>query len=117
MEDIIWNRACLHSGGTSPLEGDLALADLLQAHGMVMNGGVVHALESLDAQARSRAAAAFRYFGLPCGAEVFTQDWDETGETEERLDRMYEAAIPDDQAIEHAFRSKLATCPEAFAPI
>lgn len=117
MEEIIWNRACLDFGGISPAEGDRALAVLLQAHGTVMNGGIVHALGSLSTRELSEAMAAFRYFGLPQAAEVLAQEWDDTEETEERLDRMYEAAVPDDGTIERAFSSKLATCPEAFAPV
>ena len=59
----IWNRAC----GEAPLrtrEGDRALTDLLQWHGYIMNGGVLHAVELLSASELSNAAAAYGYFGL-----------------------------------------------------
>ena len=36
--DKVWNRAALESGRENPLPGDVALADLLQAHGMITNG-------------------------------------------------------------------------------
>jgi hypothetical protein len=88
MEDIIWNRACLDSGGPSPGKGDRALVALLRAHGLVMNGGVVHALASLSAEERSEAIAGFRYFGLLQAAEALSQAWDDSEESEERLDRM-----------------------------
>ena len=48
LADQIWNRAALESGGPAAREGDRALAALLLAHGMVMNGGVGHALEVLS---------------------------------------------------------------------
>jgi hypothetical protein len=44
--DKVWNRATLQSGGAAPKSGDRALAVLLLVHGLVMNGGVHHALES-----------------------------------------------------------------------
>ena len=45
----VWNRAALDAGGEAPLQGDAALAALLALHGMIMNGGIDHALEALDA--------------------------------------------------------------------
>lgn len=116
MEDAIWNRACLDFGGPSPAEGDRALAALLLAHGRVMNGGVIHALESLSAEELSEAVAGFRYFGLQQAAEVLAQPWDDSEECEDRLERMYEAAIPNDAIIELVFRAKLTDWPSAFAP-
>jgi hypothetical protein len=58
----VWNRAALEEGGRAPREGDRALAALLLAHGMVMNGGVQHATEALSADEMAAAAAGFRYF-------------------------------------------------------
>jgi hypothetical protein len=48
--DRVWNRAALDAGGSPPREGDRALAALLLAHGMIMNGGVDHAVEALSAE-------------------------------------------------------------------
>jgi hypothetical protein len=39
--DEVWNRAALEGGGPEPREGDVALATLLRAHGLAMNGGVL----------------------------------------------------------------------------
>ena len=61
--DIIWNRACLQD--VAGLEvGDRALAAMILAHGLVMNGGVLHAVEALDADQLAAAKEGFRYFGL-----------------------------------------------------
>ena len=112
----IWNRACLESGGSSPADGDKALASLLLAHGFAINGGVVHALECLSQSELAAAVAGFNYFGLAGAAHVFQQLPDDTVETEERLNRLYWAAVPNDETLAHAFRVKLLASPEAFAP-
>ena len=116
-QDQIWNRACLESGGASPAVGDQALASLLVAHGLAMNGGVAHALDCLSEEEVSAAIAGFNYFGLSAASNVFQQVPDDSEETEERLNRMYLEAVPSDDTIAHAFRIKLLTSPEAFAPV
>jgi hypothetical protein len=116
-EDQIWNRACLESGGASPAAGDQALAALLLAHNLAMNGGVVHALECLSAPEVSAAIAGFNYFGLLGASQVFQLAPDDSEETEERFNQMYWAAVPGDETINTAFRIKFLSSPEAFAPI
>lgn len=113
----IWSRAALEAGGEAPREGDSALASLLQAHGLVMNGGVVHAQESLGQAKLADAVAGFRYFGLSVVAEVLSHPPDDSEETEERLNAAYWKAVPDDSILAHAFRVKLLQFPEAFAPV
>ncbi|MDH5821965.1 hypothetical protein QFW77_03015, partial [Luteimonas sp. RD2P54] len=115
-QDQIWNRACLESGGPSPAAGNKALASLLLAHGLAMNGGVVHALECLSQPEVDSAVAGFNYFGLAEAARVFQQPPDDTDETEERLNQLYWVAVPSDETLAHAFRVKLLASPEAFAP-
>jgi len=105
-QDQIWNRACLESGGASPGVGDQALASLLLAHGLAMNGGVVHALECLSGSELSAAIAGFNYFGLSAPSHVFQQAADDSEDTEERFNQMYWAAIPSEETIAHAFRIK-----------
>ena len=46
--DMIWNWAC-GEGPLRSLPGDRALADLLRANGLAMNGGVLHAIGCLTA--------------------------------------------------------------------
>lgn len=115
-QDQIWNRACLESGGSSPAAGDRALASLLRAHGFAMNGGVIHALECLSHSEIAAAIAGFNFFGLIDAANVFEQPLDDSRETEERLNLMYLAAVPNDDALVYAFRTKLVSSPGAFAP-
>lgn len=82
-----------------------------------MNGGVVHAIGCLSQFELAAAVAGFNYFGLAEAAHVFQQLPDDTEETEERLNQLYWAAVPDDETLAHAFRVKLLASPEAFAPI
>ena len=96
-QDKIWNRACLESGGPSPAAGDQALASLLLAHGLAMNGGVVHALECLSQAELAAAVAGFDYFDLAEASRVFQQCPDETEETELRLNQLYWATVPSDR--------------------
>lgn len=62
--DRIWNRATLEKGGSTPRVGDSALAVLLQVHGVIMNGGVLHAIEVFSDEELDRARDGFRFFGL-----------------------------------------------------
>ena len=113
----IWNRACLESGGATPGAGDVALASLLLAHGLAMNGGVAHAIECLSKPELAAAIAGFNYFGLTDASRVFGERPDDSEDSEERLDMMYRAAVPSEQTLTHAFRVKLISTPSAFAPI
>jgi hypothetical protein len=82
----VWNRAALTAGGPVPCEGDRALADLLFAHGLVMNGGVDHLVEVASVERIAAAVRGFRFYGLdevaslledvargPCDLEEATQ--------------------------------------------
>ena len=113
----IWNRASLESGGATPAAGDIALASLLLAHGLAMNGGVAHAIESLSQAEIAAAIDGFNYFGLTDASHVFEQRPDDSEDVEERLNMMYRTAVPNDQILAHAFRVKLISTPSAFAPI
>jgi hypothetical protein len=113
-QDEIWNRACLEGGGPNPSEGDSALSSLLQVHSLVMNGGVLHALESLAPEDVARAIAGYRYFELSKAAEVLAQVYENNEEAEKASNAAYWHAIPGDETIQHAFRIKLLACPDAF---
>jgi hypothetical protein len=69
-QDLIWNRATLKSGGSVRCAGDTALAALLLAHGLIMNGGVEHALECMSQSELLAALAGYRYFGLERAAQA-----------------------------------------------
>ncbi len=115
LQVVIWNRAALEAGGSDPREGDTALSALLLLHGMVMNGGVDHALEALnEAQYRS-AVEGFRYFGLEEAAAVLEEAKDATELQLEQYTVQYGAIVPDDSTLTHAFQLKLLSSPQDFA--
>jgi hypothetical protein len=111
----IWNRSALENGGSAARAGDHALAAMLLLHGMVMNGGIAHALESLSAEEYQSGVAAFRYFGLLRVASIL-----ERGSAKRdlgELEPQYGALVPDDTTLVQAFESRLHETPDAFAPI
>ena len=55
------------------LPGDRALTDLLRAHGLVMNDGVLHAVECLTAFELSDAESGFRFYGLEAAAFLLSR--------------------------------------------
>lgn len=112
----IWNRAATESGGSNPAPGDCALAAVLLAHGAVMNGGVAHANEVLSPEELAAAISGFNYFGIPAAAHVLALPLADTEEASEMADQAYWQAVPSDATLTHAFRIKLLSYPEAFAP-
>lgn len=113
VEVRVWNRAALESGGAEPREGDRALAALLLAHGLVMNGGVHHAVEVLSEDEIRAAISGFGFFSLAAVGRLF-----EEAKTldEEAANQRYWALIPDDEAIDRRFRVVFLSSPDAFAP-
>src|ERR1700752_256400 len=106
--DRIWNRAC----GEDPLRslpGDRALADLLRAHGLAMNGGGLHAVECLTVSELSDANDGYRFYGLDEVASLLSRARGlfEVGEGLEshelQLDRQYAALIPSDSTLVERF--------------
>ena len=69
--DRVWNRAAPEAGGATPGPGDRALASVLFLHGLVMNGGVHHALECMQPEELRAAADAYAFFGLDDVAAFF----------------------------------------------
>ncbi len=120
--DIIWNRAC----GEVPLRslpGDRALADLLRAHGLAMNGGVLHAVEWLAAQELTDAEAGYRFYGLAEVASLLSRARKliETGDDlechEQQLDRQYAVLIPSDSSLVECIEMRLRANRMDFAPL
>lgn len=120
--DRIWNRAC----GEDPLRalpGDRALADLLCAHNLAMNGGVLHAVECLTIEQRLAAEAGYRYFGfeevasfLSHAQEIF-ETTDDLESYEQKLDVEYGHIIPSDTTLVDRFKLRLKSYPLDFAPL
>ena len=105
--DLIWNRAAMEDGGSNPSAGDRALASLLYAHGLAMNGGVLHAAECLESSELSAAQSGYRYFDLSPVADLLSRaraafDADDELESQEPLlDLEYATLIPDDSFLVH----------------
>jgi hypothetical protein len=120
--DRIWNRAC----GNDPLRtlpGDRALADLLRAHNLAMNGGVLHAVECLSASELSDAESGYRFYGLDAAASLLLRaktnlDTDEDLEFYEgRLDGEYANIIPNDTSLNRAFERHFQDNPSDYSPL
>lgn len=116
-EIAVWNRAALQSGGQSPREGDRALSALLLVHGLVMNGGVLHAVEVVSEAELRASCAGFRYFEFAEVADLLEAARDEewTDESEERFNGAY-GKLVDDRAIGDSFRRHVVSNPEMYAP-
>ena len=119
--DRIWNRAALERGGPSPRAGDRALAALLLVHGLVMNGGVLHAIEHLSSREVNEALDGFRFFDLHGPAEVLAQALATdvaacSDETELALDAVYGSQVPNDDTIVKCFEAHFRVHPESYAP-
>lgn len=120
--DMIWNRAC----GEDPLRthsGDRALTDLLLAHNLAMNGGVLHAVECLTPDELSDAEAGYRFYGFDAVASLLSHartllETDDSLEFHEsQLDRRYAEVIPDDTSLLESFKEHLRTNPSEYAPL
>src|SRR5262245_30258179 len=121
--DRVWNRAALEAGGATPGPGDRALASLLFLHGLVMNGGVHHALECMQPEELRAAADAYAFFGLDDVAAFFRgaahdpmlSSWSD--DTEIEADRRYAHMIPNDSHLFARFADMFRGRPDQFAPI
>ncbi len=82
----IWNRACDDWQLRNPAVGDHALAAMLLAHGHVMNGGVLHAVELMDEAQLAAAKAGYRFFGVELVSDLFSR-------TKDALDRGTAAPV------------------------
>ena len=120
--DMIWNRAC----GGDPLRslpGDGALADLLRAHRLAMNGGVLHAVECLTANELSDAKAGYRFYGfdevasLLSRARTIFETRADLESHEQQLDRHYAAMIPSDSSLVERFEKRFKSHPSEYAPL
>lgn len=54
----------MDDGGANPSAGDNALASLLYTHGLVMNGGVLHAIECCTDTELDAALDGYRFFSF-----------------------------------------------------
>jgi len=119
----VWNRAALEAGGATPGPGDRALASLLFLHGLVMNGGVHHALECVQPEELRAAADGYAFFGFDDVAAFFRGAADDpvlsawTDDTEITADRRYAHLVPGDSHLFERFAEMLRRRSDQFAPI
>ncbi len=121
--DLIWNRAATENGGNAPSRGDIALSALLSAHGLAMNGGVLHAAELLTEDNLKAALDGYRFFGLDAVAELLVRarhlvgGGGELDVIEHQLDAEYEQYVPCDSELYGRFERHLRMCPADFSPV
>ncbi len=121
--DLVWNRAAMEDGGATPASGDIALASLLCAHGLAMNGGVLHAVELLTPEELSAAQDGYRFYGfgevanLLASAKILFDADDNLERHESRLDSEYQAYVPDDSSLGQRFEERFAANPSDFSPL
>jgi hypothetical protein len=119
---IIWNRAATDNGGAEPARGDRMLAALLYSHGLVMNGGVVHAVEIMQDTELANAMAGYRFFSLASVADLLArakmlfQSNSDFGRHEASFDAEYARYIPSDSRLCELFERYFADNPLDFAP-
>lgn len=114
----VWNRAALERGGRTPRGGDAALAALLRAHSLVMNGGVRHAVEVLEFRELASACDGLRFFGFDDVAALLERVAGAQHEEphDSVLDAEYGRAIPRDAAIVERFERHFTEHRDFYAP-
>jgi len=120
QSELIWKRAC-GNGPATPGAGDTALMAVLTFHGLVMNAGVLYAIDCLTAGECEAAKHGYRTFGfgniagvIGAGQAAKAQGLDLTV-LEETLEDAY-AAIIDDAVLMQAFEAHHTRHPSAYAP-
>jgi hypothetical protein len=91
-----------------------------------MNGGVLHAVESLSPTQLDAAIDGYRYFGMEEALQVLraariesdsqSLTLDAAGQLERDLDSRYAACVPTDDTIVQAFEERFRSDRTAFAP-
>lgn len=123
IADRIWNRACLEDVSTLR-EGDRALAGMVLADSLIMNDGVLNAVEVYyeNGDEMTAAITGFLYFGLPDVVSLLAEATaiylagEDLGEHDVALDERYWALVSDD-ALTARFEAVLLANPAAFAPL
>ncbi|MBB4138429.1 DMP19 family protein [Microbacterium invictum] len=124
--DAVWNRALdLESPAAAERPGDAALLTVLTFHGLVMNGGLLSAVElhaNDPVYPADAVVEAYRFLGLESAAGAIDNavleerdlDDDAKEAAEERIDETY---VLEDEDIEQALEVTLTNDPDAFAPL
>jgi hypothetical protein len=121
IADRVWNRALQEGGQLGP--GDRALASLLIVHGLIMNGGVHHAIECIEPEELRGAIEAYAFFGFDdvatflraADSDPVLMTW--TDETELAANTRYVEMVPDDSHLFARFENLFERRGDPFAPI
>ena len=122
QSDQIWNRAAMDDGGSDPSPGDAALACLLYAHGLIMNGGVLHAIELMTRDELDSAVAGYRFFDFPAASDLLIlvryalESETITDSDDQMLNAEYLRLIPTDETLTQRFEKHYATNPSVYSP-
>ena len=121
-DDRVWNRAALEAGGDSPGAGDRALASLLLVHGLIMNGGVHHAIGCIESAELIAAAEGYAYFGfddvaafLRTSLDPVLSSW--TDGTEVAANGRYAEMVPNDSDLVVRFHEVFRERAGEFRPV
>ena len=120
--DKIWNRAT-ENNNPHAAAGDRALTDMLHVHGLIMNGGVLNAVEITDEAELASALAGYEFFGIVAvrglvqRARNLIKGGSKLGPYEAELDREYMSIIPSDSYLSAAFEQHLSAAPDDFSPL
>ena|SRR5688572_7890659 len=121
--DRVWNRAAMQEDVSSLGRGDRALASLLLFHGLVMNGGLHHALESVKPEELLAAVDGYAFFGFDDVAALLrAADSDPvlgtvTDDMEVAANARYAKTVPDDSHLVARFEKVYAELSDQFAPV
>ena len=119
---LVWERA-----GTgiarSQLRGDLELENVLLAHGLAMNGGVLHLVQGLGPELLAETIKSYRYFGYDDIADLLVEaipKYDPAGppvQYDWELDRRFYAYVVDDNALFKRFENHFNQNPTEYAAV
>ena len=120
--DKIWNRACF-GGGESPRPGDNALSALLLFHGLVLNGGLLYAIDCLSRELLAAAKDGYIFYGfkemeeLISSAEDAIENNEDLDVLEQSLDKKYWDLVPADEVLVKSFERHQKKYPFAYSPV
>ena len=117
---VVWDRACVGDPNRFELPGDRALASMLRMHGLIMNGGLHHALDVLTDEELAAALAGFKYFEIEAVLEIIEKvladpslrEWSDINER--TVNELYFSVSADDELLVEAFDKRYAISPDDF---
>ena len=112
----------MDDGGSDPSPGDTALASVLYAHGYIMNGGVMHAIELMTRDELESGIAGYRFYDFPSISDLLIrarqllESESLTDSDEQMLDADYLRFIPTDEALVYRFEKHYEANPNDYSP-